>query len=101
MYEIFMRLLAERGVTAAEVCKATGVSPSTISNWKKRNNVLSPVLLGKLADYFDVSLDYMMGKDEKSENTDNVFGAGQVRSISRLTGNGGTGKSRVLDVIKK
>ena len=63
MYDIFVRLLAERGVTTADVCKATGIRQSTLSNWKKRKNILSPALLGKIADYFDVSLDYMMGKE--------------------------------------
>ena len=63
MYEIFLRLLAERGVTTADVCKATGISQSTLSNWKKRNNILSPALLGKIADYFNVSMDYMIGKE--------------------------------------
>lgn len=98
MYEIFLRLLAERGVTTADVCKATGISQSTLSNWKKRNNILSPALLGKIADYFGVSLDYMMGHKEKHRADEIMFdpgkiglakiplsaeGAGQIRSVSR------------------
>ena len=34
MYEIFERLLEEHGVTAYKVCKATGLTTATISNWK-------------------------------------------------------------------
>lgn len=63
MYEIFERLLAEKGLMTVDVCKATGISQSTISNWKKRKNTLSPALLQKIANYFGVSLDYMMGKE--------------------------------------
>lgn len=61
MYDIFEKLLAERGLTTADVCRATGISQSTMSNWKKRGNALSPKLLKLIADYFGVSLDYMMG----------------------------------------
>lgn len=87
MYDIFLRLLAERGVTTADVCKATGISQSTLSNWKKRNNVLSSALLGKIAEYFDVSIDYMMGKEtEKIHTTKSTI----------ISGNAGVGKSSII-----
>ena len=60
MYEIFEALLKQRGVSAAEVCRETGILPSTISNWKKRGHVLSTPLLEKIADYFRVSVDYLL-----------------------------------------
>ena len=82
MYDIFVRLLAERGVTTADVCKATGISQSTLSNWKKRNNVLSPALLGKIADYFHVSLDYMMGKEENPAAANTIFERQDIVKIS-------------------
>lgn len=86
MYDIFVRLLSDRGVTTADVCKATGISQSTLSNWKKRNNVLSPALLGKIADYFGVSLDYMMGKETDNNTTDSTI----------ISGNAGVGKSSII-----
>lgn len=64
MYEIFEKLLQERGIKTADVSRATGIAEGTFSNWKKRRNKLSPELLIKIADYFGVSLDYMMGKDD-------------------------------------
>ncbi len=65
MYEIYEKLLEMRGVTTADVCKATGISQSTMSNWKKRNNMLSGKNAKLVADYFEVSVDYLMtGKNE-------------------------------------
>lgn len=61
MYNIFEQLLAEKGVTVAEVCRATGIRQSTMSNWKKRNNHPSPENAKKIADYFGVSVDYLYG----------------------------------------
>ena len=62
MYSIFERLLQERGVTVADVCRATGIRQSTLSNWKKRNNKLSAKNAELVADYFGVSVDYLMGR---------------------------------------
>ena len=42
------------------MCRETGIVPSTISNWKKRGHVLSTPLLEKIADYFRVSVDYLL-----------------------------------------
>lgn len=36
MYEIFEKLLMERGVTAYKVAKATGISTGSMTDWKKR-----------------------------------------------------------------
>ena len=57
MYDIFLKLLEEMGVTTAEVCKATGIAQSTISNWKKRGNPISPENGLLIADYFGIPLE--------------------------------------------
>lgn len=65
MYEIFEHLLQKYGVTTYQVSKATGISQSTLSNWKSRRHLLSPDKAKLIADYFGVSLDYLMtGKEE-------------------------------------
>ena len=66
MYEIFERLLKERGVSVADVCRATGIRQSTLSNWKKRDNKLSAKNTELIADYFGVSVDYLMGRPKKA-----------------------------------
>lgn len=65
MYEIFEQLLQSFGVSAYQVSKATGISQTTLSNWKQRRNILSPKFLQKIADYFDVTVDYLMSGKEK------------------------------------
>lgn len=71
MYKVYERLLRERGVTTAEVCKATGISQSTMSNWKKRQNMLSAKNAQLVADYFGVSIDYL--STGKQSNTDGYY----------------------------
>ena len=60
MYEIFERLLEEHGVTAYKVCKATGLTTATISNWKAGRYTPKQDKLQKIADYFGVSIEYIM-----------------------------------------
>ena len=68
MYEIFEQLLQKYNITAYKFCKETGISQSTISTWKSKKNLVSPEIGKKVADYFGVSLDYLMtGKEEAEE----------------------------------
>ena len=60
MYEIFEKLCQDRGVTPYRVCKETGLTTATISNWKAGRYTPKADKLQKIADYFDVSLDYLM-----------------------------------------
>lgn len=66
MYEIFRQLLKAKGLTVADVSKGTGISQSTLSNWKKRNNLLSMKNAALIADFLDVSVDTLMGNTKES-----------------------------------
>ena len=68
MYDIYEKLLEAKGVTTADVCKATGISQSTMSNWKKRRNNISADNAKKLADYFGVTVGYLMGVQENAQD---------------------------------
>lgn len=68
MYEIFELLLKVRGISAAEFSRETGIDQSTLSNWKARGNYLKPELAFIVADYFGVSLDYLMRGKLKDGN---------------------------------
>lgn len=72
MYSIYERLLREQGIDSAEVSRQTGISQSTISNWKKRNNLISPENALILAKFFGVSLEYLM-TGEEPHPADGVF----------------------------
>jgi transcriptional regulator with XRE-family HTH domain len=62
MYEIFERLLKEAGITAYKVSKDTGISQTTLSDWKRGRSIPKTEKLQTIANYFDVSLDYLLGK---------------------------------------
>ncbi len=65
MYEIFSKLLQEHGITPYKVSKETGVSQSTLSDWKRGVSTPKQDKLQKIADYFGVTLEYLMTGEEK------------------------------------
>lgn len=70
MYEYFEQLLKQRGLTTADVSKATGISQSALSNWKVRRTILGSENLLKLAKFFGVPMEYFLGGDLIEWNPD-------------------------------
>lgn len=56
-------LLKKNDTTAYKMAKATGISTGLISQWKKRSQQPSGKKLALVADYFGVSVDYLLGKE--------------------------------------
>ena len=82
MYEVFEQLLQKFGVTTADVCKATGIGQSTMSNWKSRRNLISGKNAQLIADYFGVSVDYLMTGKEK-EGGEKYYLNGETSQIAQ------------------
>lgn len=72
MYEIFEKLLKERGLRASDVSKGTGLSSTFFTEWKKGKSKNPNVNnLKKVADFFGVSVDYLMtGSESKYSDED-------------------------------
>ena len=64
MYEIYQKLLDEKGLKNADVARATGISNMTLSDWKRGKSVPKSDKMRKIAEYLNVSVDYLMtGKE--------------------------------------
>ena len=88
MYEIFEKLCCENGVTPYKVSKATGISRTTFSEWKQGKYELKQDKLKRLAEYFNVSVEYIRtGKDtpkESAEGTTYYFNDETARKAQEL-----------------
>ena len=68
MYEVFEQLLQKHGVTPYKVAKEAGVTQTALSNWKSGRSTPSSKTLQTVADYFGVTVDYLMtGRAEAKE----------------------------------
>lgn len=70
MYEIFRKLLEEKGVTVYRVAKETGISSATFTEWKNGSYTPKQDKLQKIADYFGVTLDYLVGNETETKNSE-------------------------------
>ena len=49
-----------KGVTQIEVAAALGISRQVFANYEKEINYPDPIMLIKIADYFNISVDYLL-----------------------------------------
>ncbi len=68
-YHEFERLLKSHGVTVYQVAKATGISASTFTDWKQGRSTPKTDKLARIADFFSVSLDEMLGTENGQRQT--------------------------------
>lgn len=60
LYQKYADLRDKAGVTDYEVAKQTGVSTSTLTNWKYGRYVPKADKIKKLADYFKMPIEYFL-----------------------------------------
>ena len=58
----FIKLCIERNVNPTVVCTAIGISKSNYSQWSD-SSIPRKTTLIKIADYFGVTVDYLLGSD--------------------------------------
>ena len=83
MYEIFEQLLQKYGVTAYKVAKETGVTQSTLSDWKRGRSTPKTNNMQKIADYFGVTVDYLMTGKEEPEKKETTLTPRDERDIKK------------------
>lgn len=78
MLEIILNLIEQSGISSNKMLTDLGLSNSAISEWKKGKSKPSVDALIKIADYFGVSVDYLLGRG--NTNT-------EIYSRNNVTGN--------------
>lgn len=101
LYTKIETLCKDRGTNITAMCKGAGISRAPLTELKMgRTKTLSIETLSKIAAYFDVSLDYLLGNESKSDTvTDDPsdemlqmvkdIAAGKSGSAGLIIGKGG------------
>lgn len=70
-----------KGLNQPELAKILNVTKQTISNWENGNRIPDANTLSKLSELFDCSVDYLLGRTDKRNNS--IFdGTGQIRDLA-------------------
>lgn len=57
-------LMNEERISQAELARSVGISQSAVCNWLNGKKEPSIDSLWRLADFFDISVDYIIGRKE-------------------------------------
>lgn len=66
-YDRFAELCSGRNISANKAATDIGLSNSTVTKWKKTGAVPQTATLSKIAEYFNVSINYLLGEAEEPE----------------------------------
>jgi len=75
----FKNLRQSKGLNQVQLAERLGVKKQSISNWENDNIMPSIEMLMRIADFFHVSTDYLLGRD--TQETEAV----QMLDITGLT----------------
>lgn len=68
-YDVFSELCRKAGVSANKACIDIGVNRSAVAKWKQ-GGTPNGTTLAKMANYFGVSADYLLGNEKKPAPVD-------------------------------
>lgn len=68
-------LLKQKGVSAHKMSLELELNKNAVSAWRDRGTVPSGDTISKLADYFEVSTDYLLGRTENPSPINEVAAA--------------------------
>lgn len=84
-FDIFTDLCKEKGVSRTKAAEEIGLSNSITTKWKKTGATPGGDTLEKVATYFGVSIDRLLGKEEKENSPDElVLTEGEKKLIQLL-----------------
>lgn len=66
-FEVYQSLCLSIGKKPGAVARELGISSPSVTQWK-RGPVPRPAVLKKIADYFNVSITYLLGENDQKEN---------------------------------
>ncbi len=69
-YDVFCALCAERNLTPGGAAAKIGFNRASVTVWKNNGTAPKQELLVKIADFFQVSVDYLLGLEKEKAPAD-------------------------------
>lgn len=83
-YERLESMCSRKGITVSSLVKALGLSTSKVTAWKN-GSVPKGEILVKIADYLDVTVDYILGR---TDTTTEINSHNTISGNNNIIGNG-------------
>ncbi|MBQ8432432.1 MAG: helix-turn-helix domain-containing protein [Clostridia bacterium] len=69
-YSVLSELLRAHGISVYQLSKATGIAASTFSDWKNGRSTPKADKLARIADYFGIGLDELLGTERGQQSAE-------------------------------
>ncbi len=67
--DVIKDLRLKMGLNQQQLCDVLSIEQSTLANYENNRRTPKPDMLNKLADYFDVTVDYLLEREPRSSAT--------------------------------
>ena len=96
------KLREERGITQLKLATDLNLVKSTICQYEKGNRDLGVTMLIKLSDYFNVSIDYLVGRTEEIKiiNTAEEYTAQEKQLVKAYRKVEPRTQNKLLELVK-
>lgn len=100
MIKLF-ELRSEKGLSQRELARIMNVSQGTYNNWENENTQPSIEQLIVLADFFEVSVDYLVGRTDDMGNTVQITDPSRAFASKLLNAVDTETQEAILTILKK
>lgn len=99
-YDVYANLCTQKGVSESKAAESVGLNRSAVAKWKK-GALPGGQTVQKLADYFDVTTDYLLGTEtEKAPTPEGERKPSDEDIKFALFGGGGEITDAMFDEVK-
>jgi len=70
--DILKKLREQSGVSQKKLAEEIHVSQQTVGSWEVNRTTPNPDLMNRVADYFNVSLDYLLGRETTNSSKEKI-----------------------------
>ncbi len=85
-YSVFDALLKAHKISVYQISKATGISASTFSDWKSGRSTPKADKLARIADFFGISLDELLGTENGQRNAEASYRSQRAKKMIPVIG---------------
>ena len=85
-YAVFDALLKAHKISVYQISKATGISASTFSDWKSGRSTPKADKLARIADFFGISLDELLGTENGQRNAEASYRSQRAKKMIPVIG---------------
>lgn len=94
--QVIKKIRKEKGLTQQELANIVGITATGVSYWESGNAVPNTRTLNKIANYFGVTVNFLLGIKDKIEMEDNSRTTILFRKIEQVTPKE---KEKLLDIL--